>query len=212
MYSNNPLTEKADQFTLANNDIYRWIYNAVVRPFPENTTMFYCDIDKRELFSVFIFVYWKLTQSNDFEDVKNKLRMDGITETQKSKLISKIKKIDDNHSSIVEIQRLTEDEWNFMMETIIHQNNDTEDGKILKKNMKYIHENKFSLDSIMFPFLKDINSEKILDDCHNLFGDIANCKIYDFLKMIDNNLDADPLGVLNSFTIFYTNNIKMQKI
>ena len=57
--------------------------------------------------------------------------MEGITETQKSKLISKIKRIDNNHPSIMEIPRLTEDEWNFMMETMIHQNNDTENEKIL---------------------------------------------------------------------------------
>ena len=112
----------------------------------------------------------------------------------------------------MEIPRLTENEWNFMMETIIHQNNDTEDGKILKKNMEYIHENNFSMESIMFPFLEDINSEKIKDDCHDLFGDIADRKINEFLKLIDENVDVDQLGVLNSFTIFDTSNIEIMKI
>ena len=201
-----------EQVELYSNDIYRWLLNAVVRPFPDGATTFYCDINDRELFSVFIFVYWKLSQSNDFSDVRDKLRMEGITENQKSKLISKIKRIDKNHPSIVEIPRLTEDEWNFMMETMIHQNNDTENKKILKKNMEYIHENNFSMESIMFPFLEDINSEKIIDDCHNLFGDIANRKINEFLKLIDKNFDVDQLGVLNSFTIFDTSNIEIIKI
>ena len=201
-----------EQVELYSNDIFRWIHNAVARPFPDQTHRFYCDKNNRELFSVFIFVYWKLAQSNDFADVRKKLRMEGITETQKSKLISKIKRIDNNHPSIMEIPRLTEDEWNFMMETIIHQNNDTEDGKILKKNMEYIHENNFSMESIMFPFLEDINSEKIKDDCHDLFGDIADRKINEFLKLIDENVDVDQLGVLNSFTIFDTSNIEIMKI
>ena len=78
--------------------------------------------------------------------------------------------------------------------------------------MEYIHENNFSMESIMFPFLEDINSEKIKDDFHDLFGDIADHKINEFLKLIDENVDVDQLGVLNSFTIFDTSNIEIMKI
>ena len=47
---------------------------------------------------------------------------------------------------------------------------------------------------------------------HDLFGDIADSKINEFLKLIDKNVDVDPLGVLNSFTIFDTSNIEIMKI
>ena len=196
MYDTNSL-DTIDPSELLNNEAYRWIHNAVCRVFTDSAYKYYCDKKNQELFTIFILTVHVLKG----EEGSEKVEILGMNDEQRSIILSRIDKIDNEDPNIIEVPRLYENEWNTLMETVILQNEGLEESERLKRNLVHINQEQFCLESILTPFLDGVNNEKIEDDAYEILNNIGNNKIYEFLKMVDGNEDIDVMAVLNSLKI-----------
>ena len=97
------------------------------------------------------------------------------------------------------------------MEAVILKNDDLKDSNTLKKNLEYIHQEQFQLESILFAFLDGVENENIENDLNEILNNIANNKVYEFLKLVNGNDDFDALSLLNSLKIFDTDSVRIVK-
>ena len=196
LYDTNPL-DTIDPSELLNNEAYRWIHNAVCRVFTDSAYKYYCDKNDQELFTIFILTAHVLKG----EEGSEKVEILGMNDEQRTVILSRIDRIDNDDPNIIEVPRLYENEWNTLMETVILQNEGLEESERLKRNLVHINQEQFCLESILTPFLDGVNNEKIEDDAYEILNNIGNNKIYEFLKMVDGNEDIDVMAVLNSLKI-----------
>ena len=206
MYNATPL-ESIDPSDLLNNEAYRWLHNAIHRNFTDLAYTYYFDKNNHELFTLFILTVYVLKG----EEGSNEVEIQGLNDEQKSVILSRINRIENEDSNIIEIPRLFEGEWNTLLEAVILKNDASKDSKTLKKNLEYIHQEQFQLESILMAFLNGVEDEKIEDDLNDILNNIANNKIYEFLKLINGNDDFDALSLLNSLKIFDTDSVRIVK-
>ena len=206
MYNATPL-ESIDPSELLNNEAYRWLHNASHRNFTDLAYTYYFDKNNHELFTLFILTVYVLKG----EEGSNEVEIQGLNDEQKSVILSRINRIDNEDSDIIEVPRLFEGEWNTLLEAVILKNDDSKDSNTLKRNMEYIHQEQFQLESILLAFLNGVEDEKIENDLNEILNNIANNKIYEFLKLVNGNDDFDVLTLLNSLKIFDTDSVRIVK-
>ena len=206
MYNVTPL-ESIDPSELLNNEAYRWLHNAILRNFTDLAYTYYFDKNNHELFTLFILTVYVLKG----EEGSNEVEIQGLNDEQKSVILSRINRIENEDSDIIEIPRLYEGEWNTLLEAVILKNDDSKDSNTLKRNMEYIHQEQFQLESILLAFLDGVEDEKIENDLNEILNNIANNKIYEFLKLVNGNDDFDVLSFLNSLKIFDTDSVRIVK-
>ena len=206
MYNVTPL-ESIDPSELLNNEAYRWLHNAILRNFTDLAYTYYFDKNNHELFTLFILTVYVLKG----EEGSNEVEIQGLNDEQKSVILSRINRIENEDSDIIEIPRLYEGEWNTLLEAVILKNDDSKDSNTLKKNLEYIHQEQFQLESILLAFLDGVEDEKIENDLNEILNNIANNKIYEFLKLVNGNDDFDVLSFLNSLKIFDTDSVRIVK-
>ena len=97
------------------------------------------------------------------------------------------------------------------MEAVIIKNDDSKDSNTMKRNLEYIHQEQFQLESILLAFLDGVEDEKIENDLNEILNNIANNKIYEFLELVNGNDDFDVLSCLNSLKIFDTDSVRIVK-
>ena len=206
MYNANPL-ESIGPLELLNNEAYKWLHNAILRNFTDLAYTYYLDEKNHELFTLFILTVYVLKGDEGSDEVE----IQGLNDEQKSVILARIDRIDNEDSDIIEIPRLFEGEWDTLMEAVILKNDDSIDSNTLKKNLEYIHQKQFQLESILLSFLDGVEDEKIENDLNEIINNIANNKIYEFLKLINGNDDFDALSLLNSLKIFDTDSVRIVK-
>ena len=206
MYNATPL-ESIDPSELLNNEAYRWLHNALHRNFTDLAYTYYFDKNNHELFTLFILTVYVLKG----EEGSNEVEIQVLNDEQKSVILSRINRIDNKDSDIIEVPRLFEGEWNTLFEAVILKNDDSKDSNTLKKNLDYIHQEQFQLESILLAFLNGVEDEKIENDLNDIINNIANNKIYEFLKLVNGNDDFDVLSCLNSLKIFDTDSVRIVK-
>ena len=206
MYNDNPL-ESIDPSELLNNEAYRWLHNAPHRNFTDLAYTYYFDKINHELFTLFILTVYVLKG----EEGSNEVEIQGLNDEQKSVSLSRVNRIDNEDSDIIEVPRLFEGEWNTLLEAVILKNDDSKDSNTLKRNMEYIHQEQFQLESILLAFLDGVEDEKIENDLNEILNNIANNKIYEFLELVNGNDDFDVLSCLNSLKIFDTDSVRIVK-
>ena len=206
MYNAIPL-ESIDPSELLNNEAYRWFHNAILRNFTDLAYTYYLDEKNHELFTLFILTVYVLKGDEGSDEVE----IQGLNDEQKSVILARIDRIDNEDSDIIEIPRLFEGEWDTLMEAVILKNDDSIDSNTLKKNLEYIHQEQFQLESILLSFLDGVEDEKIENDLNEIINNIANNKIYEFLKLVNGNDDFDELSLLNSLKIFDTDSVRIVK-
>ena len=196
MYYTNSL-DAIDPSELLNNEAYRWIHNAVCRVFTDSAYMYYCDKNDQELFTIFILTAHVLKG----EEGSEKVEILGMNDEQRSIILSRIDRIENNDPNIVEVPRLRESDWKTLMVEVILKNEGLEESERLKRNLLQIIQEEFCIESILTPFLDGVNNEKIEDDANEILNNMSNNTIYEFLKMVDGNEDIDVMEVLNSLKI-----------
>ena len=206
MYNATPL-ESIDPSELLNNEAYRWLHNALHRNFTDLAYTYYFDKNNHELFTLFILTVYVLKGEEGSDEVE----IQGLNDEQKSVILSRINRIDNEDSDIIEVPRLYEGEWNTLLEAVILKNDDSKDSNTLKKNLEYIHQEQFQLESILMAFLNGVEDEKIENDLNEILNNIANNKVYEFLKLVNGNDDFDALSLLNSLKIFDTDSVRIVK-
>ena len=206
MYNVTPL-ESIDPSELLNNEAYKWLHNAILRNFTDLAYTYYLDEKNHELFTLFILTVYVLKGDEGSDEVE----IQGLNDEQKSVILARIDRIDNEDSDIIEIPRLFEGEWDTLMEAVILKNDDSIDSNTLKKNLEYIHQKQFQLESILLSFLDGVEDEKIENDLNKIINNIANNKIYEFLKLVNGNDDFDELSLLNSLKIFDTDSVRIVK-
>ena len=206
MYNVTPL-ESIDPSELLNNEAYRWLHNAILRNFTDLAYTYYFDKNNHELFTLYFLTVYVLKG----EEGSNEVEIQGLNDEQKSVILSRINRIENEDSNIIEIPRLFEGEWNTLLESVILKNDDSKDSNTLKRNMEYIHQEQFQLESILLAFLDGVEDEKIENDLNEILNNIANNKIYEFLELVNGNDDFDVLSCLNSLKIFDTDSVRIVK-
>ena len=206
MYNANPL-ESIGPLELLNNEAYKWLHNAILRNFTDLAYTYYLDEKNHELFTLFILTVYVLKGDEGSDEVE----IQGLNDEQKSVILARIDRIDNEDSDIIEIPRLFEGEWDTLMEAVILKNDDSIDSNTLKKNLEYIHQKQFQLESILLSFLDGVEDEKIENDLNEIINNIANNKVYEFLKLVNGNDDFDALSLLNSLKIFDTDSVRIVK-
>ena len=196
MYYTNSL-DAIDPSELLNNEAYRWIHNAVCRVFTDSAYMYYYDKNDQELFTIFILTAHVLKG----EEGSEKVEILGMNDEQRSIILSRIDRIENNDPNIVEVPRLRESDWKRLMVEVILKNEGLEESERLKRNLLQIIQEEFCIESILTPFLDGVNNEKIEDDANEILNNMGNNTIYEFLKMVDGNEDIDVMAVLNSLKI-----------
>ena len=196
MYYTNSL-DAIDPSELLNNEAYRWIHNAVCRVFTDSAYMYYCDKNDQELFTIFILTAHVLKG----EEGSEKVEILGMNDEQRSIILSRLDRIENNDPNIVEVPRLRESDWKTLMLEVISKNKGLEESERLKRNLLQIIQEEFCIESILTPFLDGVNNEKIEDDANEILNNMSNNTIYEFLKMVDGNEDIDVMEVLNSLKI-----------
>ena len=124
-----------------------------------------------------------------------------MNDEQRSIILSRIDRIENNDPNIVEVPRLRESDWKRLMVEVILKNEGLEESERLKRNLLQIIQEEFCIESILTPFLDGVNNEKIEDDANEILNNMGNNTIYEFLKMVDGNEDIDVMEVLNSLKI-----------
>jgi hypothetical protein len=206
LYNVTPL-ESIDPSELLNNEAYRWFHNAILRNFTDLAYTYYLDEKNHELFTLFILTVYVLKGDEGSDEVE----IQGLNDEQKSVILSRINRTENADSDIIEVPRLYEGEWNTLLEAVILKNDDSKDSNTLKKNLEYIHQEQFQLESILFAFLDGVENENIENDLNEILNNIANNKVYEFLKLVNGNDDFDALSLLNSLKIFDTDSVRIVK-
>ena len=123
MYNATPL-ESIDPSDLLNNEAYRWLHNAIHRNFTDLAYTYYFDKNNHELFTLFILTVYVLKGEEGSDEVE----IQGLNDEQKSVILSRINRVENEDSDIIEVPRLFEGEWNTLLEAVILKNDDSKDS------------------------------------------------------------------------------------
>ena len=201
MFTQDPF-ENLDPIELIMHGSYQFIHNAICYNFKNSAYMFYVDLKSKELFSNSIMLRFALTDEEGKRRVSTTL-----SDLQKEIIISRIERIDNEDDNIIEVPRLSEGEWDTLMNTVILKNKDSDDIQKLESNLDNIHKSNFELDTIVLTFLSDINDEKIDDDFHDIYKILVNNKINNWLKLIDDGSEKNVKQILDSFQVCPLENV-----
>ena len=124
-----------------------------------------------------------------------------LSDLQKEIIITRIERIDNEDDNIIEVPRLSEGEWDTLMNTVILKNQDSDDIQKLESNLDSIHKSNFELETIVLTFLSDINDEKIDDDFHDIYKILINNKINNWLKLIDDGSGKSVMQMLDGLKV-----------
>ena len=205
MFTQDPF-DNLDPSELIMHGSYQFIQNAICYNFKNSAHMFYVDLKSKELFSIFIMLRFALTDEEGKRRVSTTL-----SDLQKEIILSRIKRIDNEDDNIIEVPRLSEGEWDTLMNTVILKNQDSDDIQKLESNLDNIHKSNFELETIVLTFLSDINDEKIDDDFHDIYKILINNKINNWLKLIDDGTEKSVLQILDSLKVCKIANVSMKK-
>ena len=201
MFTQDPF-DNLDPSELIMYGSYQFIQNAICYNFRDSAHMFYVDLKSKELFSIFIMLRFALTDEEGKRRVSTTL-----SDLQKEIITSRIERIDNEDDNIIEVPRLSEGEWDTLMNTVILKNQDSDDIQKLESNLDNIHKSNFELETIVLTFLSDINDEKIDDDFHDIYKILINNKINNWLKLIDDGIEKSFMQILDSLQVCGLENI-----
>ena len=201
MFTQDPF-DNLDPSELIMHGSYQFIQNAICYNFRDSAHMFYVDLKSKELFSIFIMLRFALTDEEGKRRVSTTL-----SDLQKEIIISRIERIDNEDDNIIEVPRLSEGEWDTLMNTVILKNKDSDDIQKLESNLDNIHKSNFELETIVLTFLSDINDEKIDDDFHDIYKILINNKINNWLKLIDDGTEKSVMQILDSLKVCGLENV-----
>ena len=201
MFTQDPF-ENLDPFELIMHGSYRFIHNAICYNFRNSAYMFYVDLKSKELFSIFIMLRFALTDEEGKRRVSTTL-----SDLQKEIIISRIERIDNEDDNIIEVPRLSEGEWDTLMNTVILKNKDSDDIQKLESNLDNIHKSNFELETIVLTFLSGISDEKIDDDFQDIYKILVNNKINNWLKLIDDGTEKSVMQILDSLKVCELENV-----
>ena len=171
MFTQDPF-ENLDPFELIMHGSYQFIHNAICYNFKNSAHSFYVDLKSKELFSIFIMLRFGLTDEEGKRRVSTTL-----SDLQKEIITSRIERIDNEDDNIIEVPRLSEGEWDTLMNTVILKNKDSDDIQKLESNLDNIHKSNFELETIVLTFLSGISDEKIDDDFQDIYKILVNNKL-----------------------------------
>ena len=201
MFTQDPF-DNLDPSELIMHGSYQFIHNAICYNFKNSAHMFYVDLKSKELFSIFIMLRFALTDEEGKRRVSTTL-----SDLQKEIIISRIERIDNEDDNIIEVPRLSEGEWDTLMNTVILKNKDSDDILKLESNLDNIHKINFELETIVFTFLSGISDEKIDDDFHDIYKILINNKINNWLKLIDGETGKGVMQILDSLKVCELENV-----
>ena len=201
MFTQDPF-DNLDPSELIMHGSYQFIQNAICYNFRDSAHMFYVDLKSKELFSIFIMLRLALTE----DEVKRQVSTT-LSDLQKEIIISRIERIDNEDDNIIEVPRLSEGEWDTLMNTVILKNKDSDDIQKLESNLDNIHKSNFELETIVLTFLSDINDEKIDDDFHDIYKILINNKINNWLKLVDDGTEKSVMQILDSLKVCGLENV-----
>ena len=201
MFTQDPF-ENLDPFELIMHGSYQFIHNAICYNFKNSAYMFYVDLKSKELFSISIMLRFALTDEEGKRRVSTTL-----SDLQKEIIISRIERIDNEDDNIIEVPRLSEGEWDTLMNTVILKNKDSDDIQKLESNLDNIHKSNFELETIVLTFLSGISDEKIDDDFHDIYKILINNKINNWLKLIDDGTEKSVMQILDSLKVCPLENV-----
>ncbi len=205
MFTQDPF-ENLDPIELIMHGSYKFIHNAVCYNFKNSAHSFYVDLKSKELFSIFIMLRFGLTDEEGKRRVSTTL-----SDLQKEIIISRIERIDHEDDNIIEVPRLSEGEWDTLMNTVLLKNKDSDDIQKLESNLDNIHKSNFELETIVLTFLSGISDEKINDDFHDIYKILVNNKINNWLKLIDDGTEKSVMQILDSLKVCKIANVSMKK-
>ena len=195
MFTQDPF-ENLDPIELIMHGSYQFIHNAICYNFKNSAYMFYVDLKSKELLSISIMLRFALTDEEGKRRVSTTL-----SDLQKEIITSRIERIDNEDDNIIEVPRLSEGEWDTLMNTVILKNQDSDDIQKLESNLDNIHKSNFELETIVLTFLSDINDEKIDDDFHDVYKILINNKINNWLKLIDDGTEKSVMQILDGLKV-----------
>ena len=201
MFTQDPF-ENLDPIELIMHGSYQFIQNAICYNFRDSAYMFYVDLKSKELFSIFIMLRFALTDEEGKRRVSTTL-----SDLQKEIIISRIERIDNEDDNIIEVPRLSEGEWDTLMNTVILKNQDSDDIQKLESNLDNIHKSNFELETIVLTFLSGTSDEKIDDDFHDIYKILINNKINNWLKLIDDGTEKSAMQILDSLKVCELENV-----
>ena len=201
MFTQNPF-ENLDPFELIMHSSYQFIQNAICYNFKNSANSFYVDLKSKELFSISIILRFALIDEEGKRRVSTTL-----SDLQKEIITFRIERIDNEDNNIIEVPRLSEGEWDTLMNTVILKNKDSDDIQKLESNLDNIHKSNFELETIVLTFLSGINDEKIDDDFHDIYKILINNKINNWLKLIDDETGKSVMQILDSLKVCELENV-----
>ena len=193
MFDTDPF-ENIDFTELFSNKAFRFLHNAIYRNFSEKSMTYYFDKRNKELFSTGMFLEMIIRGKMDVEVETN------LSQEDMSSYSERIRRIDEN-DDIIEIPRISQGEWDTIMETVILQNESSQYKRQLEDNLNVIRGKQYWVESFTIAFTEGVDDRKVEEDFDKLLNNVANNRIYNWVRSIDENEDRDVMEILNSLNV-----------
>ena len=193
MFDTDPF-ENIDFTELFSNKAFRFLHNAIYRNFSEQSMTYYFDKRNKELFSTGMFLEMIIRGKMDVEVETN------LSQEDMSSYSERIRRIDEN-DDIIEIPRISQGEWDTIMETVILQNESSQYKRQLEDNLNVIRGKQYWVESFTIAFTEGVDDRKVVEDFDKLLNNVANNRIYKWVRNIDENEDRDVMEILNSLNV-----------
>jgi hypothetical protein len=155
---------------------------------------YYFDKRNKELFSTGMFLEMIIRGKMDVEVETN------LSQEDMSSYSERIRRIDEN-DDIIEIPRISQGEWDTIMETVILQNESSQYKRQLEDNLNVIRGKQYWVESFTIAFTEGVDDRKVEEDFDKLLNNVANNRIYNWVRSIDENEDRDVMEILNSLNV-----------
>ena len=123
-----------------------------------------------------------------------------LSQEDMSSYSERIRRIDEN-DDIIEIPRISQGEWDTIMETVILQNESSQYKRQLEDNLNVIRGKQYWVESFTIAFTEGVDDRKVEEDFDKLLNNVANNRIYNWVRSIDENEDRDVMEILNSLNV-----------
>ena len=193
MFDTDPF-ENINFTELLSNKAFRFLHNAICRNFSEQSMKYYFDKRNKELFSTGMFLEMIIRGKMDVGAETN------LSQEEMSSYSERIRRIDEN-DDIIEIPRISQGEWDTIMETVILQNESSQYKRQLEDNLNDIRGKQYWVKSFILAFTKGVDDRKVEEDFDKLLNNIVSNRIYNWVRSIDENEDRDVMEILNSLNV-----------
>ena len=193
MFDTDPF-ENINFTELLSNKAFLFLHNAICRNFSEQSMKYYFDKRNKELFSTGIFLEMIIRGKMDVGAETN------LSQEEMSSYSERIRRIDEN-DDIIEIPRISQGEWDTIMETVILQNESSQYKRQLEDNLNDIRGKQYWVKSFILAFTKGVDDRKVEEDFDKLLNNIVSNRIYNWVRSIDENEDRDVMEILNSLNV-----------